>query len=110
MSRAWSKAKKKNPSRTAGFTLPDVIHGGAVQIDLVDALVQAVRPVDVRHLAVQTAQLRVGQLRTQDLVVELLWGNAGAALVSGGSARARGPAASYPRRGRTEGRARRPPA
>lgn len=55
------------------LTVPDLLHDERVEADLVDALVQAVGLVDVQHLAVQTPQLVVAQLRTQDLVVKLLW-------------------------------------
>lgn len=55
------------------LTVPDLLHDEPVEADLVDALVQAVGLVDVQHLAVQPLQLRVAQIRTQDLIVELLW-------------------------------------
>lgn len=55
------------------LTVPDLLHDELVEVDLVDALVQAVGLVDVLHLRVQTLQLGVAQLWTQDPVVELLW-------------------------------------
>lgn len=54
------------------LTVPDLVHDERVEADLVDALVQAVRLVDVQHLAVETLQLAVAQVRLQDLIVELL--------------------------------------
>lgn len=60
--------KQKQP-----LTVPDLLHDELVEADLVDALVQAVGLVDVHHLAVQTLQLSVAQIWTQDLIVELLW-------------------------------------
>lgn len=54
------------------LTVPDLLHDEPVEVDLVDALVQAVGLVDVQHLPMEAPQLRLAQLRTQDLIVELL--------------------------------------
>lgn len=55
------------------LTVSDLLHDRRVEVDLVDAFVQAVGLVDVHHLGMETLQLRLAQLWTQDLVVELLW-------------------------------------
>lgn len=108
-----SPADRKRARRWCGLTVPDLLHDELVKADLVDALVQAVGPVDVQHLCVQTLQLAVAQLWTQDPVVELLWRTTHTHVRDGAGTRAP-PAeregSSYPRSGRTAARARLLPA
>lgn len=51
----------------------DFLDDKGVEADLVDALLQAIRHVDLLDLAMQALHLRVTQLRTQDLIIELLY-------------------------------------
>lgn len=56
------------------LTVSDLLHNEGVKADLIDALLQAVGLVDLLHLLVKHHLLRVGQLGTQNPVVEFLWG------------------------------------
>lgn len=57
---------------SATHTVAYFFHYEGVEADLVDALVQTVGLVDLLHLFVEHHLLGVGQLGTQDPVVELL--------------------------------------
>lgn len=56
---------------SCSLTVPDLLHNELVEADLVYAFIPAVCLVDVQHLAMETLQLRVTQLWTQDLVIKL---------------------------------------
>jgi hypothetical protein len=57
----------------AELTVSYFLDDEGVKADLVDAFFQAVGLIKVLHLSMQALQLRVTQLRTQDLIIELLW-------------------------------------
>lgn len=73
MTTGGRKRRRRRSRRPEALTVADLLHDEPVEADLVDALVQAVGLVDVQHLVVQTLQLAVAQLGTQDLIVKLLW-------------------------------------
>lgn len=54
------------------LTVVDLIYDEGVKADLVDALLQTVRLIDLLHLLMQTLHLSVTQIRTQDPVIKLL--------------------------------------
>lgn len=54
------------------LTVVDLLYDEGVKADLVDALLQTVRSIDLLHLLMQTLHLCVTQIRTQDPVIKLL--------------------------------------
>lgn len=55
------------------LTVVDFLYDEGVKADLVDALLQTIRLMDLLHLLMQALHLRVAQIRTQDLVIKLLY-------------------------------------
>lgn len=55
------------------LTVADFLDDEGVEADLVDALLQAIRHIDLLYFAMQALHLGVAQLRTQDLIIELLY-------------------------------------
>lgn len=55
------------------LTVADFLDDEGVEADLVDALLQAIGHIDLLYLTMQGAHLRITQLRTQDLIIELFY-------------------------------------
>lgn len=59
--------------RIDALTVADFLDDEGVEADLVDALLQAIGHIDLLYLTMQGAHLRITQLRTQDLIIELFY-------------------------------------
>lgn len=55
------------------LTIANFLNDEGVKADLVNALLQAICHIDLLYFTMQALHFRVTQLRTQDLIIELLY-------------------------------------